>query len=229
MAKTMYKIQIGAYRQKANAQKMVSKLKKAGIPGAIITAGDLMKVQCGAFSVKANADKRLAEVKKKGFLNAVIITIPGTEEAPKVTGWSKVLAVLNQIMAANDPHQKVIDLLKKHGHTLKSSSAWCSETVVAAFLEAGYGSLIGGYAADAPTLKKNAKSLGIWKDGSSGIKAGDIVLYGSGNPDHTEIALDGVYNISGNFEGKIQVGSESLHWLSLTPGVNPSSTVTVRH
>ena len=138
MAKTMSKIQIGAYRQKSNAQKMASKLKKAGIPATIITAGGLMKVQCGAFSVKANADKRLAEVKKKGFLNAVIITVPGTEEAPKITGWNKVLAVLNQIMAAKDPHQKVIDLLKKHGHALKSSSAWCSETVVAAFLEAGY-------------------------------------------------------------------------------------------
>ena len=84
MAKTMYKIQIGAYRQKANAQKMVNKLKKAGVPATIITAGDLMKVQCGAFSVKANADKRLAEVKKKGFLNAVIITVPGTQE-PKTT------------------------------------------------------------------------------------------------------------------------------------------------
>ena len=30
MAKTMYKIQIGAYKQKSNAQKVVAKLKKAG-------------------------------------------------------------------------------------------------------------------------------------------------------------------------------------------------------
>ena len=87
MAKTMYKIQIGAYRQKNNAQKMAAKLKKAGIPAAIVTAGGLMKVQCGAFSVKANADKRLAEVKKKGFLNAVLITVPGTEERkPEASG-----------------------------------------------------------------------------------------------------------------------------------------------
>lgn len=96
MAKTMYKIQIGAYRQKSNAQKMVSKLKKAGIPATIITAGGLMKVQCGAFSVKANADKRLAEVKKKGFLNAVIITVPGTQE-PKTT---PVVTTSNRIRIA---------------------------------------------------------------------------------------------------------------------------------
>jgi len=80
MAKTMYKVQIGAYRQKANATKMVAKLKKAGIPAAVVTESGLMKVQCGAFSVKANADKRLAEVKKKGFLNAVLITVPGTDK-----------------------------------------------------------------------------------------------------------------------------------------------------
>ena len=65
MSKTTYKVQIGAYRQKANAQKMADKLKKVGIPTAIVTVGDLMKVQCGAFTVKANAEKRLSEVKKK--------------------------------------------------------------------------------------------------------------------------------------------------------------------
>ena len=208
MGKTTYKVQIGAYRQKSNAQKMAEKLKKAGIPAAVVTVGDLMKVQCGAFTVKANADKRLAEVKKKGFLNAVLITVPGTDPAPApapvLTGWAKVLSVLNNIMAAKDPHRKVIEILKKHGHTLKESSAWCSETVVAAFLEAGLVSLICGYASDAPTLKKHAKNLGIWHSGSSGIKAGDIVLYGSGDPNHTEIAIDGTYNISGNYEGTVK-------------------------
>ena len=218
MGKTTYKVQIGAYRQKSNAQKMAEKLKKAGIPAAVVTVGDLMKVQCGAFTVKANADKRLAEVKKKGFLNAVLITVPGTDPAPApapvLTGWAKVLSVLNNIMAAKDPHRKVIEILKKHGHTLKESSAWCSETVVAAFLEAGLVSLIGGYASDAPTLKKHAKNLGIWHDGSSGIKAGDIVLYGSGEPNHTEIAIDATYNISGNYEGTVKKrkrGGRTIH------------------
>ncbi|MBQ9631754.1 MAG: endo alpha-1,4 polygalactosaminidase [Lachnospiraceae bacterium] len=206
MGKTQYKVQIGAYRQKANADKMVAKLKKAGIPAAVVTAGDLMKVQCGAFTVKANADKRLEEVKKKGFLNAVIVTVPGTDPEPAAvkTGWKKVLAVLERIMAAKDPHQKVIDILKKHGNTLKASSAWCSETVVAAFLEAGLVNLIGGYTTNAPSLKKHAKTLGIWHSGSSGIKAGDIVLYGSGEPNHTEIAIDGTYNISGNYNGTVK-------------------------
>lgn len=204
MAKMIYKIQIGAYREKANAQKMADKLKKAGFPAAIVTVDDLMKIQAGAFSVRANAEKRLEAVKKAGFLNAILVTV-GDEPEPKIkTGWSRVLGVLNQIMAAKDPHQKVIDILKKHGHTLKPSSAWCSETVVSAFLEAGLIDLIGGYAADAPTLKKHAKNLGIWHSGSSGIKAGNIVLYGSGDPNHTEIAIDGTYNISGNYNGTVK-------------------------
>ena len=80
MAKTMYKIQIGAYREKGNAQKMASKLKKAGVNAVIVKDGGLYKVQCGAFTDKANADKRLAQVKKKGFSNAIIKIVPGTEE-----------------------------------------------------------------------------------------------------------------------------------------------------
>ena len=120
------------------------------------------------------------------------------------TGWEKVLSVLNTIMAAKDPHKKVIEILKKHGHTLKESEAWCSETIVAAFLEAGLSAIIGGYAADAPTLKRHAKNLGIWHSGSSGIRAGDIVLYGGDAPNHTEIAIDGTYNISGNYSGTVK-------------------------
>ena len=36
-----------------------------------------------------------------------------------------------------DAHRKVIETLKKHGHTLKESSAWCSETVMAILYDAG--------------------------------------------------------------------------------------------
>lgn len=204
MSKTMYKIQVGAFRQRGNADRMAGKIKAAGIPAAIVTVGDLMKVQCGAFSVKANAEKRLAAVQKAGWPNAVIVTVPGIDPEPVKTGWVKVRGELDNIMFSADPHKVVIAILKKHGHTLKESSAWCTETVIAAFLEAGLCDLIGGYAADAPTLKKHAKALGIWHDGADGIKAGDIVLYGSGDPNHTEIAIDGTYNVSGNYNGTVR-------------------------
>lgn len=201
--KTLYKVQVGAYKSKTNAENMANKLKKRGFPAVCVKVDDLWKVQSGAFSIKNNADLRVEELKRAGY-SAIIVVVPGAKEQEKtVTGFDKVLAVLKTIMSAKSPHQKVIDILSKHGHTLKWSSAWCSETVVAAFLESGYGYLIGGWAADAPTLKAHGKKLGIWHDGSSGVKAGDIVLYGSGEPNHTEIAIDGTYNISGNYNGTV--------------------------
>ena len=201
--KTLYKIQIGAYKYKENAEKIADKLKKRKFPAMCVLVDGLWKVQSGAFSIKNNAELRVEDLKRAGF-NAVIVVVPGSEESSAtVTGFSKVLAVMKTIMSAKNPHQKVIDILDKHGHTLKWSSAWCSETVVAAFLEAGYGYLIGGWAADAPTLKAHGKKLGIWHDGGSGVKAGDIVLYGSDKPNHTEFAIDGTYNISGNYNGTV--------------------------
>lgn len=99
-------------------------------------------------------------------------------------------------------HEAVIATLKAHGHTLKPSSAWCSETVMAYFYDAGCIDLIGGYAADSGTIKSHAKKLGIWHSGSSGILPGDIVLYGSdGKTNHTEFAVGADTNISGNYHG----------------------------
>jgi len=82
MAKTLYKVQVGAFRQKANAQKMANMLKASKIPATVVTVGDIMKVQCGAFSVEANARKRLEQVRKAGFPNAIIVKVSGTDPAP---------------------------------------------------------------------------------------------------------------------------------------------------
>lgn len=99
-------------------------------------------------------------------------------------------------------HEAVLATLKKHGHAVKSSAAWCSETVMAYFYDAGCIDLIGGYAADSGTIKSHAKKLGIWHSGSSGILPGDIVLYGSdGKTNHTEFAVGADVNISGNYNG----------------------------
>ena len=157
-----------------------------------VIAGDF-----GNDPVRKNALKTL------GYDAAAVQAEVDKRFKPK-TGWAKVLSVLDSIMSAKDPHAEVIRIHKKWNHTVKESDAWCSETVVAAFLEAGLTAIIGGYAADAPTLKRHAKTLGIWHSGDSGIKAGDIVLYGGDAPNHTEIAIDGTYNISGNYSGTVK-------------------------
>ena len=205
----LYKVQSGAYKRAINATIAAASVRKAikkakiDISVAVIQSGGWYKVQEGAFTSKTNAEKRKDLLRKAGVYAVVVETKTQDDPAPAPTasGWNKVLSVLNSIISAKDPHQKVIDILKKHGHTLKPDSAWCSETVVAAFLDAGMVDLIGGYTTNATSLKRHAKALGIWHSGDDGIKAGDIVLYGSGEPNHTEIAIDSVYNISGNYNG----------------------------
>lgn len=99
-------------------------------------------------------------------------------------------------------HEAVLATLKKHGHAVKSSAAWCSETVMAYFYDAGCIDLIGGYAGDSGSIRRHAERLGIWHKGDSGILPGDIVLYGSdGKTNHTELAVGADINISGNYHG----------------------------
>lgn len=98
-------------------------------------------------------------------------------------------------------HADVIATLKKHGHTVKTSSAWCSETAMAILYDAGCIDAVGGYSSNAPAIKSKAKKLGIWHSGPSGILPGDIVLYGSGEPNHTEFCIGHDLNVSGNYNG----------------------------
>lgn len=115
-----------------------------------------------------------------------------------------VLAATAKYDGSTTAHADVIAALKKHGHAVKSTAAWCSETVMAYFYDAGCIDLIGGYAADSGTIKKHAQSLGIWHSGSSGIRPGDIVLYGrDGKTNHTELAIGDNLNISGNYNGGV--------------------------
>ena len=68
ISKTIYRVQVGAYTVKSNADKQLARVKKAGFTDAYITkVGNMYKIQVGAYTVKANADKQLAKVKKAGF------------------------------------------------------------------------------------------------------------------------------------------------------------------
>ena len=68
ISKTIYRVQVGAYTVKSNADKQLARVKKAGFTDAYITkVGNMYKIQVGAYTVKANADQQLAKVKKAGF------------------------------------------------------------------------------------------------------------------------------------------------------------------
>ena len=71
--KKLYKVQVGAYREKKNATKRVEYLAKLGISAIIKQIGNYYKVQAGAFSSKENANSLLNRLKNAGFEDAYIV------------------------------------------------------------------------------------------------------------------------------------------------------------
>ena len=69
-----YRVQLGAFSIKANADKKLSEVKAKGFNAVVTPLGTdkLYKVQFGAFAEKKNADNTLAEIKKAGFADAII-------------------------------------------------------------------------------------------------------------------------------------------------------------
>ena len=74
---TLYRVQVGAYSKKENADNQLKAVKAKGFDAFITQVDGLYKVQVGAYSVKANAEAQLAKVKTAGF-DAFITTKAGT-------------------------------------------------------------------------------------------------------------------------------------------------------
>lgn len=75
--KTLYRVQVGAYGVKANADKMLAKLIADGYTGAFINKDTYYRVQVGAFSVKLNAERLKEQLIAKGY-QAIIKTYTTT-------------------------------------------------------------------------------------------------------------------------------------------------------
>lgn len=78
--KVLYRVQVGAYRVKSNADAQLKKVKAAGFDTYVVQVGNLYKIQVGAYAVKANAEAMLKKIKAKGF-SAYITTATGTAVA----------------------------------------------------------------------------------------------------------------------------------------------------
>lgn len=70
-SEALYRVQVGVFSEKANADRMVAMLKDAGYEGMILS-GPPYRVQTGAFSSQDNATKLVNELKQKGF-EAIIV------------------------------------------------------------------------------------------------------------------------------------------------------------
>lgn len=63
----LYKVQIGAFQKKSNAEALGEKASKCGYNVYIYAVDGLYRVQIGAFKDKENAEKLAKEAKTKGF------------------------------------------------------------------------------------------------------------------------------------------------------------------
>lgn len=63
----LYRVQVGAFTKKENADSQLEKVKAAGFDTYMVKIGDLYKIQVGAFSKKPNADNMAAKLKAAGF------------------------------------------------------------------------------------------------------------------------------------------------------------------
>lgn len=97
-AKTLYRVQTGAFSKKANATALAEKLKKAGFDTYIVQSGSLYKVQVGAYSVKANADAMAKKLKAAGF-DTYITTKSGTTVAADAPAKKSVDELAREVIA----------------------------------------------------------------------------------------------------------------------------------
>lgn len=111
---TLYRVQTGAYKNKANADSQLAKVKAAGFDTYMVKAGGLYKIQVGAFSVKANADGMAAKLKAAGFDTFITTEQGEAVSSSGTTAASTSLAVGDKVKLASNATQ--------YGKTTKFSS-----------------------------------------------------------------------------------------------------------
>ena len=68
----LYRVQVGAFSKKANAEALCAKLKVEGFDTLIVKVGKYYKVQVGAYGVKSNAENTLQKLKDANHRDAFI-------------------------------------------------------------------------------------------------------------------------------------------------------------
>ena len=114
----LYKVQVGAYKEKANAEKVASKLKKAGFNTAIIKENGYFKVQCGAFANKENADKLINKLTKIGYGTPIIIITKKEDtdkkeevkkkETTKLNGAQEIFNLMKPYIDSKTAHKDLV-------------------------------------------------------------------------------------------------------------------------
>ncbi|MBQ9250256.1 MAG: SPOR domain-containing protein [Oscillospiraceae bacterium] len=97
---TLYRVQVGAFSKKENADKQLAAVQAKGFDSFITKVGNLYKVQVGAYSVKSNADAQLNRLKAAGFSDAFITTAgAGTVVATTPAATKTVEELAREVIA----------------------------------------------------------------------------------------------------------------------------------
>ena len=99
---TLYRVQTGAYKQKANADAQLAKVKAAGFDTYMVQAGGYYKIQVGAYSKKANADAMAAKLKAAG-LDTYITTEQGKAVSSSGSAAASLVVGDEVKLASNAP------------------------------------------------------------------------------------------------------------------------------
>lgn len=95
-AKVTYKIQLGAFGSKANADALCAKVKSSGFTPSIIKVGILYKVVVGSYAKETGAKTLLGKLKKAGY-EGIITTQTGTSVA--VSKLKSVDTIAKEVIA----------------------------------------------------------------------------------------------------------------------------------
>lgn len=118
-AKTLYRVQVGAFQSKTNADNLAKQLKSKGFDTYIVLINGLYKVQVGAFSVKANADAMLKKLEAAGY-NGFITNKNSSSTAP-----SPALKVGAKVKIVGEKYatgQEIPDYIKNKTYTVQQIS-----------------------------------------------------------------------------------------------------------
>lgn len=121
---TLYRVQVGAYSVKSNADAQQAKVKSKGFDTYMVQAGGMYKIQVGAYSNRSNAEAMLAKVKAAGF-QAYITTTggQGVSATPTFTPYTVKVSVTElRIRSGPGTDTAALGLIKPGVYTIVGES-----------------------------------------------------------------------------------------------------------
>lgn len=95
-ASNLYRVQVGAFAIKENAEKMQQKLRADGYDTIIKVVSGLYKVQTGAFSVKENAEKMKEQLEAAGYPTYMMASEVTVTTLPADVAYAEWSAICNE-------------------------------------------------------------------------------------------------------------------------------------